>query len=91
MSIMEQQRKVYDVGYLVYCEVIFFGFNKRDFDGSDGKFLLLELFVLLFRYSSGIEFVVNFLEFMSENGYFCCIFFWNFLLKIIVVKDFRFG
>lgn len=66
-------------------------FLKRDFDGNDGKFLFLEFFVFFLNYWSIIEFVVNFFEFMSDNGYFCSSLFWNFLLKMIVVKDLKFG
>lgn len=90
-STTEQQRKVYDAGYPAYCEATLLGFNKRDFDGSDGKPLPLELPAPPPRYSSGIEFAVNLLEFTSENGYLRCTLFWNLLSKTIVVKDLRSG
>lgn len=90
-STTEQQRKVYDAGYPAYCEATLLPFMKRDFDGSDGKPLPLELPAPPSNYRSPIEFAVNLLEFTSENGYLRCSLFWNLLSKTIVVKDLKSG
>lgn len=90
-STTEQQRKVYDAGYSAYCEATLLSFMKRDFDGSDGKPLPLELPAPPPSYRSPIEFAVNLLEFTSENGYLRCTLFWNLLSKTIVVKDLKAG
>ncbi|XP_078348913.1 structural maintenance of chromosomes flexible hinge domain-containing protein 1-like [Oculina patagonica] len=90
-STTEQQRKVYDAGYSAYCEATLLSFMKRDFDGSDGKPLPLELPNPPPNYRSPIEFAVNLLEFTSDNGYLRCSLFWNLLSKTIVVKDLKSG
>lgn len=90
-STTEQQRKVYDAGYSAYCEATLLSFMRRDFDGSDGKALPLELPSPPPNYRSPIEFAVNLLEFTSDNGYLRCSLFWNLLSKTIVVKDLKSG
>lgn len=90
-STTEQQRKVYDAGYSAYCEATLLSFMKRDFDGSDGKILPLELPAPPPNYRSPIEFAVNLLEFTSDHGYLRCSLFWNLLSKTIVVKDLKSG
>lgn len=87
----EQQRKVYDAGCPAYCEATLLPFTKRDFDGSDGKRLPLELPSPPSNYRSPIEFAVNLLEFTSDNGYLRSTLFWNLLSKTIVVKDLKSG
>ena len=90
-STTEQQRKVYDAGCPAYCEATLLPFSKRDFDGSDGKSLPLELPSPPSNYRSPIEFAVNLLEFTSDNGYLRCSLFWNLLSKTIVVNDLKSG
>lgn len=90
-STTEQQRKVYDAGCSAYCEATLLPFSKRDFDGSDGKPLPLELPAPPSNYRSAIEFAVNLLEFTSDNGYLRSSLFWNLLSKTIVVKDLKSG
>ena len=90
-STSEQQRKVYDAGFSAYCEATLLPFMRRDFDGSDGKQLPLELPSPPSNYRSTIEFAVNLLEFTSENGYLRSSLFWNLLSKTIVVKDLKSG
>lgn len=90
-STTEQQRKVYEAGYSSYCEATLLSFLKRDFDGSDGKRLPLELPAPPPTYRSTIEFAVNLLEFTRENGYLRSTLFWNLFQKTIVVKDLKSG
>lgn len=87
----EQQRKVYESGYAAYCEATLLPFNRRDFDGSDGKTLPLELPTPPARFPSSIEFAVNLLEFTSNRGYLRSTLFWQLLSRTIVVNDLKSG
>ena len=87
----EQQRKVYGAGYAAYCEATLLPYSRRDFDGSDGKALPLELPAPPPQFPSSIEFAVNLLEFSGDRGYLRSTLFWQLLSRTIVVKDLTSG
>ncbi|XP_032236995.2 structural maintenance of chromosomes flexible hinge domain-containing protein 1-like isoform X1 [Nematostella vectensis] len=90
-STIQQQRKVYDANCAAYCEDTLLPFNKKNFDGSDGRVLPLEFPQPPANFSSSIQFAINLLEFSSSNGYLRSTLFWSLLSKTMVIDDLRSG